>query len=424
MKKISKAQLLCGVLSAGMILSLVSPQFIRLHGLRSILPMMLATSLLATFSRKQIVAKVLAENRIIFFLGMLFLLQSFVRFHNTDIPNMRSRDVMNVYVISSATSLLMVFFVFSIGELGEKVSKTVRRIILFVWSISLTLGIPTLLSRPFVARLTMANPRATEYSFQYGALGIGNYLHYTSFAIAFLPMLIFALTLKGMERIAAIIFLIGGSIAVYLSSFTMAAALLTVGIVSGLMILARYGKGNPLPRLLTVCLVLVSLGFLGYSLSDYNEQIFFIYSKFQRLVSGLLSEGFAQGDETGRGAWFVQEMEYFFSNSRYLFGFVSGNTDFIANGHSSLADTLVVYGVAGMLWIGVMIGLFRKSWISAASNSEKYAAAGAYLLLVMSGILNPTWYYPEMVIPLAFFTIVRQRSFGTRFVSEPRTCGV
>ncbi|MHB9028471.1 MAG: hypothetical protein ACYC9O_06865 [Candidatus Latescibacterota bacterium] len=260
---------------------------------------------------------------------------------------------------------------------------------------------------PYVARLTMGNPDALQYSFQYAPLGIGNYSHYTPYAIVFLPMLVFAAQLSKVERIAAFAVLCGGALAVYLSSFTMAIVLITASIFLGLTAFSVYGKGSAVIRITAVGLILIIAGYALLFYSNSVEQLSFVFSKFERLIDGFMSVGFVQGDETKRSAWFAQEMGYFFSKNPF-FGYIYGSTDYMAHGHSSLGDTLVLFGFTGLFWIIVLTSLFYLSWKSAESKAEKYAVAGSYLLLAAGGVLNPAWYSPNFIVPLSVFTLVKR----------------
>ncbi len=110
----------------------------------------------------------------------------------------------------------------------------VRWISLIVFGISLGLGIPLLIREPSVARLTMGNANESYYASVFFPQGVANYSWYTPAAIAW-PVIANWLYRSQQSFIRKILgwgALVAVSIAILLSTFTMAIVLLIIGIIS------------------------------------------------------------------------------------------------------------------------------------------------------------------------------------------------
>jgi hypothetical protein len=146
-----------------------------------------------------------------------------------------------------------------------------------------------------------------------------------------------------------------------------------------------------------------------FAISSTLTQTSFVVEKVTSLATGLWTVGLEQGDETERGAWFVQEMTVF--TEQPIFGHASGANPEVEEGHSSLSNSLVLFGLFGSgLWFLAMWKTFRiiRADLTQAGAVNVFLIGA--LLLVLAGILNPSWYSPSILISFLLLTVPARTS--------------
>jgi hypothetical protein len=143
---------------------------------------------------------------------------------------------------------------------------------------------------------------------------------------------------------------------------------------------------------------------LLYSEAKNYPQTEFITSKLERLYKGISTAGLAKGDETTRGKMFMNEMQIF-AEEPFL-GLSSGSLAKKSQGHSSLTNSLVLFGFFGAaLWCVALYRIFRDSLRNTAEPINKHALWIGWLALFGCGILNPIWHSPAALGALFAITI-------------------
>lgn len=270
----------------------------------------------------------------------------------------------------------------------------VRWIALIVLGASLGMGIPLLIQQPGIARLTAGNPIPEYNDLTLYLSGVANYSWYTPVALAW-PSIANWLYHKSHGQVTNIVgwgLLVVASIAVILSTLSMALFLLGLGIVLW-FILAAVTSGTRTDRwiaagvLLALLVALPSLYYLGL---NYDATTFSI-SKLTRLTEGTLTYGIGIGDETGRVDLFTKTMETFFDAP--IFGAWGFETRYyFIGGHSSWADTLALYGIVGLiLWLGFLSPSWRKRQQPLSISAGVAGGTLSWFLFIIGGILNPTF---------------------------------
>jgi hypothetical protein len=120
----------------------------------------------------------------------------------------------------------------------------------------------------------------------------------------------------------------------------------------------------------------------------------FVFDKAGLLWDRVTSAGLVEGDQTGRGAMLKQDWDDFLGNP--LLGPVGGVTTVtLGTGHSSLMNTLAVNGLpCAALWFATLYLLMRQTLSPQMTWKFRLVVYSSWLLVLVSGILNPTWHFP------------------------------
>lgn len=333
--------------------------------------------------------------RSVLLFGFLFVFQAAFRFALADAAS----QLWSRYVIGPILALAMVVWIAALAELPGGAVTRLRIWFLLSWSLSLGLGIPALFDNPGVARLTMGNDSAIQNSLIWAPQGVGEYTIYSAFAICVGPIFAVTQLMTGVKRWIGYTALMLGAASVILSTFSMAATLLVAGLLAVLAVgVITTDRGTRKVRLAFIG-GLVALMPSLYILSNANEQTDFVIQKVSNLVTGISNRGLAQGDETERGSWFVEEMGTFLENP--LLGHSFDNSLSIEHGHSSLSNGLVLFGFLGsMLWFATLWQAFRTIRSGLTQAIDRHALQISAALFIAAGILNPSWHASGILIPL------------------------
>ena len=404
-----------GLLAGISLLFFVSPQVqsLRLNGLLfpGVYYAVLGAALLcADASRRGVLKRIATRHAVTFALIVAFAIQAGARFWGVNFDSIGLPDgtaFVHQYTVELFLLIPVLLLVGAVAEIGGVALDTMRGVIVIGWPVSLALGIPLLWSEPNIARTTMgAGAESAEYFRILSPFGIGNYLHYTPFALLFPVLVKRVVEYRPSARAVALLALAGAGCATLLSTFTMATVVLAYGVVVVLAGWAISPRG--LHRRLARAGIAVATGvalWLGVDAAAHaSMQVEFVVEKTERLVSGISGSGLASGDETGRGAWFVESLTYLADENPVL-GFVDGLTRFAAHNHSSLMDTFVVFGVIGFAWLAILWRLYKWSMRGVNGKVDALVVRGAYIGLVLSGAMNPTWYSLPFLIPLVALTL-------------------
>lgn len=384
------------------LLSFISPQIGFFgRGLKTTIPALLLSGFSIFMVNYRAFFRAFFRFRIVFLFGFLFILQAAFRFAvapETDAQWFR-------YVIGPILVLIPFLWIAALAELGRGALARLRFWFLITWGLSIGLGIPALFGNPGVARLTMGGGLAPQNMAIWAPLGVGEYTVYTAFAICIAPIFSATERMKGMARWVGYSALSAGAVAVLLSTFTMAAALLVIGMVASLVASALTSRHHITRkvRLLLLTLILVVIPSL-YGLFTTWEPTSFVITKINSLAMGVSAQGLAKGDETERGGWFVEELTTF--QKRPLLGYASEPTSQIEHGHSSFSNSLVLFGLIGsLLWYIAMWKAFRMSHAGLTHSIDRKMLLISTLLLLASGVLNPSWHSPGILVSLFALTI-------------------
>lgn len=305
-------------------------------------------------------------------------------------------DVFQNFVVSAAVCIMVWMIVLLVRKGVPEAVEPIRWLTLITLGLSLGMGIPLLLDQPGIARLTMGNPMADVYAAEFYPRGVANYSWYTYVAITF-PVIanwLYNTSRRLWLKIIGWGCLLAGAAATIFSTFTMATVLLMVGALAWLGLVAftttsRTSRWVVATVLLTVLLALPNLIAIGGEL----EATQFVISKAARLLEGTLTVGALEGDETGRTQMFVDTMDTFLRNP--LVGAWGLDPNFYIGGHSSWADTLGTQGLFGLLlWLGFMSPSFRRGRKPFSVVGGSAGGTLSWTLLMVGGVLNPTFYSP------------------------------
>jgi hypothetical protein len=391
------------------ILSFVSPQVSVLgRGLRTTLPALALSFFAISVISPRAFIRGFARFWVVFLLGFVFLAQAALRFAHDD----KASALWNAFFLNPLLALLFLLWIAAFTELGNDAVHRLRRWVLFSWCISLAVGLPSLITHPGVARLTMGNPSSVKYAALWAPLGVGEYSVYTALAICLGPLFVTIHHLKGVWRWLALSLLCLAATAVLLSTFTMAAACLMLSLSAFLLVWARGGRGwTRMLRtfmLFLMVLLLVIMFPLLYDRAIKLPQAEFVVSKIERLFYGISKTGLESGDETHRGKMFTDEMRTFAEEP--FFGYMPGVKGQRGHGHSSFSNSLVLFGLFGaVLWFVALYKVFSNSLLNTSDSISRHALWISWGVLFLSGILNPTWHSTTVLCCLFALTLpVRQ----------------
>lgn len=392
------------------LLSFVSPQINTLgRGLRTTIPALLLSGVLILIVNKHVFINAVIRFRHVLLFGSLFVFQAAFRFAlaDTDI------SAWNRYVVGPTLALVLLLWIAALTELRNGAIARLKFWFLTTWSLSLALGIPALFNNPGVTRLTMGNDFAIQNSLIWAPLGVGEYTVYSAFAICVGPLFAIAEQHIGAKRWFGIAAVISAMVAVLLSTFSMAATLMVAGFLATMVV--GVITSNKITRKVRLVLTvgLFSLMPTLFVLSNTWEQTDFVTKKITNLVLGVSQTGLAQGDESERGNWFVDEIEAF--GKRPLMGYSPGNTSRVEHGHSSLSNSLVLFGFLGsMLWFGAIWIAFRTIRTGLDKAIDRHALLISALLFLVAGVLNPSWHSPTILMALFTLIIPERRVLSNR----------
>ena len=401
------------------ILSYVSPQVGQLgRGLRTTLPALVVAWFAIFHISPKAFNRALVRFQPVLLLGIFFIFQAGLRFAYEE----EATAFWNNYFWGPLTVLILLVWVGALTELGEGAVRSFRCWVLSGWCISLAVSLPILIQYPAVAKLTMGTEVGLENAAIWAPYGVGEYTVYTSMAICLGPLLAATQSLKPKFRIATILLVSLAALAVLLSTFAMAAVLLMFSLLAALMAWVRAGRGTSLMRRTLV--VLFSLGMLAFlyiqlaRTPQTNFVVELVVEKVERLYQGISATGLAEGDETGRGAFFVDEMQAF-ADEPFL-GYIPGVIGQRGKEHSSLSNSLLLFGVFGAaLWGVVLWKVYQDCFRHTKGGLDRYVLRLSWSALIIGGILNPLWHSPTALGALVALTLPARSPIMRVF--SPRT---
>jgi hypothetical protein len=383
------------------ILSFVSPQVSVLgHGLMTALPALAVSWFGIQHIEPRAFGNAFFRFRVAFVMGFLFLLQVVVRFTFFE----DATDLMHTFFVGPIMILALLLWTGAYVELGRHRLIQLRYWVLFTWGVSVAVSIPTLFRNYGIARETMGNKYYVENMAMWAPYGVGEYSLYTALAICFAPLIYVAVNFKGVRRWISVSLVCCIAVAVALSTYTMATSLLLFSLAGSIGILIAASRGIIRVAVVTVVLFGIALlPFLYMQASDF-PQLAFVTQKVERLVEGFSTYGLEQGDETGRGWMFVDEMKAV--SREPFFGYIPHVTGQGGHGHSSLANSLSLFGLFGASFWVIALGSIMANCMRYAGNStEKYVVFLAWGALFLGGILNPIWHAPTALGGLFLLTV-------------------
>jgi hypothetical protein len=401
------------------ILSYISPQVSQLgRGLRTTLPALVVAWFAIFHISPKAFNRALVRFQPVLLLGIFFIFQAALRFAYEE----EATVFWDTYFWGPLTVLTLLVWVGALTELGEGAVRSFRCWVLFGWCISLAVSLPILIQYPAVAKLTMGSEVGLENAAIWAPYGVGEYSVYTSMAICLGPLLAATQCLKPKFRIVNILLVSLAALAVLLSTFAMAAVLLMFSLFAVLMAWMRSGRGaSQMWRTLVVFLLLGLLPFLYTQFARSPQTSFvveLVVEKVERFYYGISATGLAEGDETGRGAFFVDEMQAFAAEP--FWGYIPGVIGQRGKEHSSLSNSLLLFGVFGAALWGVMLWRVYNECLShTGGRFNRYVLRLSWSALIIGGILNPLWYSPAALGALFALTLPARSPF-MRVVS-PRT---
>jgi hypothetical protein len=153
----------------------------------------------------------------------------------------------------------------------------------------------------------------------------------------------------------------------------------------------------------------LALLILLYSSASLLPQTELVVSKAERLYGGISTYGLRNGEETGRGEMFERDIRVF-SEEPFL-GYIPHVTGQRDSGHSSLANSLVLFGIFGTaLWVGALWKVFKSSLNDVRNSLGKNAVLIGWLALLLGGILNPIWHSSSALGAMFALTVVSTES--------------
>jgi hypothetical protein len=370
------------------ILSTVSPQVGHLgHGLCTTLPALVVAWFAITRVSRHALGRAFMSFWSTLLLGLIFIVQAGLRFACDD----GSGALWQTFCLGPVLALVFLVWIGALTELGSNVVHRFRCWILFGWCISLAAGLPALIDNPGVARLTMGNQFAAENAAIWAPQGVGEYNVYTSFAVCLGPLFSVAYSMSGATRLLAILMLFLAAAAVIVSTFTMASMVLAVSLLLTLCGWVAAARRIARIRWAVIILVLIALVPVLYSKAQLFPQTEFVIGKVERLYLGISNAGLATGEETRRGEWFLQEIRAF-AEEPFL-GYIPHVTGQRGSGHSSVSNSLVLFGFFGaLLWVSALWAALRRCLQRTGNSRGKYALLVGWFAWFVAGFLNPIWH--------------------------------
>ncbi len=373
------------------VLITVSPQIALLgSGLRTTLPALAVAWVAISRLDPTAFTRSFLRFSSFFLFSFLFLLQAWARFLYVENHYIR-HNLFHRHFFGPMVLIALILSIGALTELGKKTLLRFRMTVLFGWCTSLALGLPMLISDPGIARSTMGNNDLAAISRSiYPLYGIGSYSTYTTLALCMLPMLQIAQSVQQpFFRYFSFILLALAGASVAFSTFTMAAFFFTISTGVAAVLWTLRGKS-----ILSVMARLYALFFIAAAVLSYGsfnnvykfEQLDFVLSKTERLYQGITESGLTQGDETGRGRMFIEAMEAVITEP--FFGYIPGVTKNNTGGHSSFADSLVLFGFFGTLfWLLGLWNIIKDGYQLKAGQPAKSSNCVDRRKLFIAGLL-------------------------------------
>ncbi|MGD9731522.1 MAG: hypothetical protein AB7U45_05005 [Desulfamplus sp.] len=385
------------------ILSLVSPQ-VKLfgRGLRTTLPAMFVSFFAISIISPMAFIRAFFRFWPTFIVAFLFFVQAALRFVHEDF---NTYQLWHAYVIGPIIAFTLLLWIAALAELNEDSILRLRSWILFGWCLSLAVSLPVLINNFGVARLTMGNKFAQQNLVIWAPYGIAEYHVYTALAICMAPL--FVITrhyTTAFGRWISLMLLCMASAAVLLSTFTMASVLLILSLITALIVWIKIKRGFArLLRILLVLFLIAQIPFF-YTQAKMFPQTEFVVAKVERLYQGISSSGLEKGDETDRGKMFMDSMRSFVENP--ILGYIPGLQGKRGHGHSSFGDSLAFFGIFGtVLWVFVLFFVFIDFFRHTRTIVDRRVLIIGWVIMILGGILNPTWHSPVVLTPLFALTI-------------------
>lgn len=303
-------------------------------------------------------------------------------------------EYLQKYVVGGAICFGLWFSVIMVKNVFAEILDQIRWISLIIFGVSLGLGIPLLLAQPGVARLTMGNINEAYYINIFFPQGVTNYNWYTPAAFAWPVMAnwLYRSRLGWIKKALGWGALLALSIAIILSTFTMAMIILLVGFLAWLFFMALSSKNLVTLSVIMIALVLIFVGFSSlYIMGRDFAPTAFAVDKATKLFTGLVeTSSMIDSDPTIRTVLFVETMQTFVQSP--VLGAWAVLPDGFAGGHSSWADTLALQGIVGLL---LWLGFLSPAWLgrgSLLSGRGNLGGTLSWILWAIGGTLNPTFY--------------------------------
>ncbi len=371
------------------LLSFVSPQVGMIgRGLRTAVPALLVSMVAISRVDRSAFPQAFLRFRMVFLLGLLFLTQALIRF--LFVPD-HPMDLVHTYVVGPLLTFCFLLWFAALSELGDPVIDRMRSWLLIGWCLSFAVSLPVLISNPGVARLTMGNPNQVANAARWAPYGVAEYTGYTTIAICLSPLLGALGHMSRLLRWPSFLLVMLAVLAVLFSTFTMASAMAVLSLGAMLLVWSIAGRGPARVLRFLVVIMMAALVPTLFVLANSFEQTKFVVEKTERLTRNISNKGLSKGDETERGAWFTNEMSAF-AEEPFL-GYIPGTTGMRGHGHSSLSNSLVLFGLFGtLLWIGTLLKVFRDSFEHARGRYDRHILLACWTVFILSGVLNPIWY--------------------------------
>lgn len=385
------------------VLSFVSPQIGVLgRGLRTTLPALAISFIAISIMYPSAFFSSISRYKLVLLFSFLFLVQAAFRFMHED----RVAEVSwHTFFKGPALALIILVWIGAFSELGERAVRRFRSWFLFCWCTSLALGVPVLIKHLGVARLTMGNIKANQNAAIWAPYGVGEYSVYSSMAICLAPLYTLAVMQRNIiVRWVSLILICLAGMSVIISTFAMASILITLSFAGVLLIGIKASRG--FSRLLRIVVIgfIIFMAPLLYFQAKQFPQTEFLVSKLERIHKGVTKKGLEKGDSTSRGRLFLADMEGFMESP--IVGYIPGIMGNRDHGHSSLANSLTLFGLFGTaLWGFVMYWLYQDGKRHAGSQMEVYGVRIAWIVLILGGIPNPTWHSSAILSALFALTV-------------------
>jgi hypothetical protein len=382
--------------------SFLSPQLSYWgRGLKLSLPLFCFLTIHILISNKYNEYEFIEKRNKYIIVGLVFIADGFFRYLMHPVNSLKHN-----YIISC---LICIFLWFTISLLrcqSIKTIETIRWICLLSIGVSIGLGIPLLIQKPGVARLTMGNPLERKFIALYFPKGIANYSLYTAIAIAWPVIANWLLNYKHKSILSKWIgwfLLFVSSIAVIFSTFTMAVILIISSIILWLILIIIKNNSNKM-RIFGILLVIIILTIAPkiYNASLRASAVQFSSIKATRITENIISTGFLKGDETGRAKMLVNTLPTILKYP--LLGAWGFDRSMYWGGHSSWGDFLALFGISGLiLWIYFLSPSLKRGKKPFSISDGIAGGTLSWILVCIGGILNPTFNIAAILLLIWIF---------------------